>query len=359
VLIPEFQEKKMRFSLLFPLAIALFLGSSASALELRRTFPVAEIAQAPSVVRFLIFDGPDEIQPIEIVEFVRGQYWLKEQGDQVVIGADFLQDIAPQGLWMETELDGQIKGERIALEAAASGVTFANGNNLVMTGNTITGLAMPADPGNGPDAANRAYVLANQGQYLVGTTKGDMQYWDGSAWVLIPAPVGDKDMLSIFEGVPEWTDITRYAIGDTGPAGGIVFHITDDRTHGLEAAPTDQSTSARWGCVGSIIVGASGVAIGTGQVNTLAIVNACGQKNIAAKLADEYGQNGFADYYLPSRDELKLMFNRKFVLNMGPEAYWSSSQAGGDTAYMVEFVDGLSLTIIKNTTFRVRVIRNF
>jgi hypothetical protein len=53
------------------------------------------------------------------------------------------------------------------------------------------------------------------------------------------------------------------------------------------------------------------------------------------------------------------MFLRNHVLNMGTDAYWSSSEKGGDTAWMVEFVDGQWLAIEKNSTFRVRAIRNF
>ena len=58
----------MRFSLMFSLvlAIALVLAGSASALELSRTLPAADITQTPYEVRFLIFDGPEAIQPIEI-----------------------------------------------------------------------------------------------------------------------------------------------------------------------------------------------------------------------------------------------------------------------------------------------------
>jgi len=33
--------------------------------------------------------------------------------------------------------------------------------------------------------------------------------------------------------------ITYYAVGDTGPAGGIVFYTSDGGLHGLEAAPAD------------------------------------------------------------------------------------------------------------------------
>ena len=36
-----------------------------------------------------------------------------------------------------------------------------------------------------------------------------------------------------------------FEIGDEGPAGGIVFHVTDGGLHGLEAAPVDQ-LNAQW-----------------------------------------------------------------------------------------------------------------
>ncbi len=38
-----------------------------------------------------------------------------------------------------------------------------------------------------------------------------------------------------------------YAIGDTGPGQGIVFFISADGEHGLEAAPSDQSTGIHGG----------------------------------------------------------------------------------------------------------------
>ena len=150
----------MRRSLLSPLAlaVALVLISSASALELSRTLPAADITQPPNEVRFLIYDGPDVAVPIEIADFGPGQYWLEEQGAQIEISAELLQDLDPEGLWIETELDGQTKGERVVLRAVTPGITFASGNHLNMDGNTITNLEMPMAPVDGLDAVNRAYV---------------------------------------------------------------------------------------------------------------------------------------------------------------------------------------------------------
>ena len=37
----------------------------------------------------------------------------------------------------------------------------------------------------------------------------------------------------------------NYAIGDTGPASGIVLYVTGGGLHGLEAAPEDQTLRQR------------------------------------------------------------------------------------------------------------------
>jgi hypothetical protein len=125
---------------------------------------------------------------------------------------------------------------------------------------------------------------------------------------------------------------TMYAIGDTGPAGGKVFYITDGGSHGLEAAPVDQVgpliPGAEWGCVGAFIIGADGTVIGTGAQNTADILVGCTDTPIAADIAAGYSLNGFSDWFLPSKDELNELYLNKDVVgglsNFGN--YWSSSQ---------------------------------
>ncbi len=73
------------------------------------------------------------------------------------------------------------------------------------------------------------------------------------------------------------------AIGDTGPAGGIVFYIAGDCTHGLEAALVDQSSGAEWGCIDTTISGADGTIVGTGAQNTADIIAGCSELGIAAR----------------------------------------------------------------------------
>jgi hypothetical protein len=127
-----------------------------------------------------------------------------------------------------------------------------------------------------------------------------------------------------------------YAIGDIGPAGGIVFYITDVRggfgVHGLEAAPNDQGR-ARWGCFDDYnnyqsIEGADGTAIGTGAQNTADILAGCNEVGIAAQLATEYvWPNGQTDGHLPSYEELNALYEQRFMVGgVAGGSYWSSSE---------------------------------
>jgi hypothetical protein len=165
----------------------------------------------------------------------------------------------------------------------------------------LQGIAGPA--GSKGDAGPQG-LQGIAGIPISGSDPGDMQYWNGSNWVMIPAPnplpiAPAKAILTFCNGVPNWQATCHpsdgiYLIGDNGPAGGKVFYITDGGLHGLEAAPVDQASSgAFWGCQGTNMTGASSEALGTGATNTSAIVAGCNEANIAAKIADDYILNGF------------------------------------------------------------------
>jgi Protein of unknown function (DUF1566). len=125
----------------------------------------------------------------------------------------------------------------------------------------------------------------------------------------------------------------QYQLGDVGPAGGIVFYDkgnNDDGWRFLEAAPSDQSTGITWNNGKNIDI-KTDTAVGAGKANTEAIIIAQGNGNYAATLCKKLSINGFTDWFLPSRDELDLMYTnlKKAGLGgFGEGLLWSSSQEG-------------------------------
>jgi hypothetical protein len=213
-----------------------------------------------------------------------------------------------------------------------------------------------APPTTGDDM-NSPYIV---GSIWVDTTGGD-------AYILVDNTANNAVWKSIFNNTP-----AVYAIGDTGPAGGIVFYITDLGIHGLEAAPTDQSTGAAWGCRDDgVITGADGTSIGTGAQNTADILAGCSETGIAAFVADEVIINNYGDWYLPSSGELASMYNAigqgssslGNVGNFSHDAYWSSTENGNTNVSAKVYLFNPSAAGVadldKATPQPVRVIRTF
>jgi hypothetical protein len=153
---------------------------------------------------------------------------------------------------------------------------------------------------------------------------------------------------------------TLYSIGDTGPAGGTVFYVTDGGAQGLEAAPAD-SVSSIWGCFGDEIGGTS-TGVGSGAANTDAIVGGCTTETdaTAAEVAKMYELNGFTDWFLPSKDELNSLYLQKDVVGgFASFGYWSSSQASASLAWVQVFVSGVQGGFSKSSTNGVRAVRAF
>ncbi|WP_108424808.1 DUF1566 domain-containing protein [Flagellimonas amoyensis] len=154
--------------------------------------------------------------------------------------------------------------------------------------------------------------------------------------------------------------------------GGVIFWIDPaDNGHGLVSAITDQSTSATWGCQGTLISG-TGTGIGSGDTNTAAIIAGCATPGIAADIASNTTIDGYSDWFLPSRSELNQMYAQKAIIDATAIAnggtafppsvfYWSSTEANSNTAWAVFFDNGNNGGFNKgvSTFYQVRVVREF
>ena len=168
--------------------------------------------------------------------------------------------------------------------------------------------------------------------------------WDG-AWNEIPK----LNSNGIIRPCRSFTSTTIYAIGSRGPKGGWVFYKSGSNY--LECADEDLPGLYSWSDLYQTEVGAGaqGTAIGTGQANTLAIVN---QQVI------------HDDWYLPSKDELALMYTLWTNSGYGnfkiTNIYWSSSENSAIDVWVQDFVtETQASNQSKINKYHVRPCRSF
>ena len=181
--------------------------------------------------------------------------------------------------------------------------------------------------------------------------------------------------------------VAQYAIGDTGPAGGIVFYDKGYYSDGwryLEAAPSDFEGYMIFGYYkesddGNIIRSGTAYGIGFGKLNTEILVGDMGDaaytsrdgttktEYYAARLCDTYTYGGYSDWFLPSRDELNLMYLNLHKANLGGFAngifWWSSSEDEryANIAWRQSFHNGSqsNYDVERDWDYRVRAVRAF
>ncbi len=157
------------------------------------------------------------------------------------------------------------------------------------------------------------------------------------------------------------------AIGQSYQGGKIAYILKSGdigyiagQTHGLIAAPTDQSTYIVWHNGSYITSDAYGTAIGTGLANTNTIVAYQGTGSYAAYICYNLVLGGYSDWYLPSRDELnQLYLNQSAIGGFVSNWYWSSSEYSSSKAYELNFSNGSMISYDKNDPIYVRAVRSF
>jgi uncharacterized repeat protein (TIGR02543 family) len=224
--------------------------------------------------------------------------------------------------------------------------------------------------GNGADSSwqNKTLKASAKGfTAWVPDPKRDGRVFDG--WFteseggerILPESAVDRN-LTVYA---HWRD---FAIGDTGPAGGIIFFVNKDPAFDwryLEAAPADAEKQMAWGRGLGLGEGESavptGTSVGDGKANSAALIEV-DSPDISMN-AQKLSIGGYQDWFYPSQDELLLMYQNLKEKGLGgfrSTSYWSSSLTPDrNNAIAVDFYDGQAGHWMMAGSHYVRPIRAF
>ena len=241
-------------------------------------------------------------------------------------------------------------------------------------------------PSNGANAGSDIYSLSNTTVTLTAATPTI----GSGAWSIVSGSgtfADTTDPTTTFTGSNNTRHILRWTVtGCNGSRtddvnvhlgivvgqnayGGVIFYVDGTGTGGLVVSTIPQG-SIRWTCTNTNIIGATGTAIGTGNSNTVAIVDgSCGATPYAANTCRGLSLNGFSDWFLPSLNELLELRNRRIIVNeaigtiggsqINSSLHWSSTQASTNLARSVNMSSGGVLNTSKTNSLSVRAIRAF
>jgi hypothetical protein len=217
-------------------------------------------------------------------------------------------------------------------------------------------------------ASTASYLNPIQNSYVIlSQVSASLNYADDDAAAVGGVPLGGLYRNGNFILIRVGGSATpTYTIGQAALGGKIAYILQPGDPgydagvqHGLVATAAD-IVNKPWGCGGTLIAGADGTAIGTGNQNTIDIMAGCATADIAARVCGDLTEGGYSDWYLPSKDELnKLYINRVAIGNFNASSYWSSSEVNANQAYYQVFFTGDQLPESKSTGLTIRPIRSF
>jgi hypothetical protein len=227
--------------------------------------------------------------------------------------------------------------------------------------------------------SNKAGISSEQANEIVkntakvgqasGTTTGDMQYWDGTAWVVITTTLNEGAALQMISGVPTWIGGTPPppppAIGDLRD-GGIVFWV--DGNGGGKVCTLE---GGRYSDGQKQLIWDAEIELTWDEA--MSLFNSHNYTN------SDTGTGVYDDWLLPSRDELQLMYvnlqrfgcstntpgsldsdlcaTRK--ANFTNYYYWSSAEFDANNVWNQNFYNGVQNYYSESNTYYVRAVRAF
>jgi hypothetical protein len=120
----------------------------------------------------------------------------------------------------------------------------------------------------------------------------------------------------------------------------------------MEVFDADNAVNRNWG-ITDTVTGATNIDDGAPNTSKLAAYTI----EHAAKVCDQLTANGHSDWYLPSSNELSVMYTNRFDLQMNNATYWSSTEADSMKAMAQSFSSGMQMPLLKNQTANCRCIR--
>ena len=281
------------------------------------------------------------------------------------------------GVWSSSATGVATVGSTGVVSAVAAGTatisyTVTNGCGSALATRVVTVNPLPS-----------AGTITGTATVTAGSTTTLSNATTGGAWSSSATGIATVGSTGVVSGVTAGTATISYTVNNScGSAvatqlvtiltigstygGGVIAYILlsgdpgyiAGETHGLIAAPSDQSTGIEWGCYATTVGGTS-IALGTGATNTAIVSAACGT-GTAARLCADLVLNGYSDWYLPSREELiKLYINRISIGGFSTGYYWSSSEYSAYMAWLNAFYVGSSTSGGKYSPNYVRAVRAF
>ncbi|MEO7523505.1 MAG: DUF1566 domain-containing protein [Ferruginibacter sp.] len=133
--------------------------------------------------------------------------------------------------------------------------------------------------------------------------------------------------------------------------------FSGDKQKGIIVTPSDEPAT-NWGI--NVVTGATATSLGVGNANTSAIISILSTGSYAARVCYDLTLAAFSDWYLPSVEEMNILYlNKDIVGGFNGTQYWTSSELNINTAWSYDFSLGSSVADNKATIKSVRPVRSF
>ncbi|WP_415374051.1 DUF1566 domain-containing protein [Patiriisocius sp. Uisw_017] len=187
-------------------------------------------------------------------------------------------------------------------------------------------------------------------------TGGGLQDMGATAFKTVPYALHAKTAESV-------TSTCGLSIGDTYQ-GGIIFYLDGSGCHGLVAKASDETGFYEWSPINFDTWAFANGIFGGAQNTKKSIARASDNSSLcpAADQCEGLSDGGFTDWYLPSKDELDMMYVNLRLQGLGGFSggfYWSSTEFNNDFAWRQNFGNGLQDYFIKFNAYDVRAVRAF